>query len=155
MKPKFIISKLNNEIKWTALNEETVEFVISNVIPSGSKYLYMYNDSDIDHSFTFCYDFNFEDDNGTIGIPTFDIEKGKDILLGLIRRKRNKMFSDLDIEYMRALEGGNQTTIQEIVAKKQALRDVTDIDFSNVTTPTDLKEKWPTNILGNSPYENI
>jgi hypothetical protein len=56
---------------------------------------------------------------------------------------------------MRALESGNQTTIQEVVEKKQALRDVTDIDFSNVTTPNDLKNKWPTDILGNSPYQTI
>jgi phage shock protein A len=53
---------------------------------------------------------------------------------------------------MRALETGNQTLIQEIVTKKQQLRDLTNIDFSDVTNSAQLKEKWPTEILGQIPF---
>ena len=62
------------------------------------------------------------------------------------------MFPELDLQYMRALETGNQSVIQEIVAKKQQLRDLPDMDFSNVLTPIQIKEKWPTDILGEIPF---
>jgi hypothetical protein len=53
---------------------------------------------------------------------------------------------------MRALEVGNTTLSAEIGAKKQALRDITDIDVSNVTTLDELKALWNEELLGPSPY---
>jgi len=53
---------------------------------------------------------------------------------------------------MRALEAGNTTLSAEIGAKKQALRDITDIDISNVTTLDELKALWNEELLGPSPY---
>lgn len=153
MKPKIIISKKDEKIMWTAVNDETIEFILDRVIPSGSDYVFMYdNANNIEHSFTFCYDFNFDDENGTTAIPIFNVEKGKELFLEQLRYKRNKLFPELDLQYMRALETGNQSVIQEIVAKKQQLRDLPDIDFSNVSTPIQIKEKWPTDILGEIPF---
>ena len=54
---------------------------------------------------------------------------------------------------MRALESDNQTKAQEIVAKKQILRNLTEMDLSDVSTLSELKDKWPANILGSSLYE--
>jgi hypothetical protein len=54
---------------------------------------------------------------------------------------------------MRALESGNQTKIQEIVQKKETLRNITNMDLSDVTTLSELKAKWPVDILGKSLYE--
>jgi hypothetical protein len=71
-----------------------------------------------------------------------------------MREVRDGMFPSLDIEYMRALESGNQTKISEIVTKKQNLRDVTNIDLSNVSNFQELRLKWPVDILGEYPYEN-
>jgi hypothetical protein len=69
-----------------------------------------------------------------------------------LRYKRSELFPDLDLQYMRALETGNQTLIQEIVTKKQQLRDLPNMDFSDVTTAIQLKQTWPTDILGESPF---
>lgn len=83
-----------------------------------------------------------------------NIEKAKEIYLNKLRRFREDKWSDLDIQYMRALEVGNQTKLSEIVAKKQALRNITNVDLSQITTLSELKGMWPTEILGDSPYEN-
>jgi hypothetical protein len=55
---------------------------------------------------------------------------------------------------MRALESANETKLSEIVTKKQNLRDVTNIDLSNVSNFKELQLKWPVDILGENPYEN-
>jgi len=49
----------------------------------------------------------------------------------------------VDTEFMRAVENGDTTKQQQIVAKKQALRDVTTTDLSTITTPEELKNVWP------------
>jgi hypothetical protein len=53
---------------------------------------------------------------------------------------------------MKALEQGNTTLSAEIGAKKQALRDITDIDISNISTLNELKQIWDVELLGESPY---
>lgn len=148
MKPKLIISEKNSDIRWITPNEETIDFVIKNVIPLNSNYVFMYDDSEIDYSFNFCYDFNFDDENGSTAIPSLNLEKAKELFLNYLRYKRNELFPDLDLQYMRILETGNQTLMQEIVSKKQQLRDLTNIDFSDVTNSVQLKAKWPSELLG-------
>ena len=81
---------------------------------------------------------------------TINIEKAKNIFISKLRRFREDEFSKLDIEYMRALELGNPTA--DIVAKKQQLRNLPDMDLSDVTTLDQLKAKWPTDLLGDSPF---
>jgi hypothetical protein len=152
MKPKLIISEKNGNIRWTSPNEETIDFVTKQAISSDSNYVFMYDDSEIDYSFAFCYDFNFNDENGSTAIPSLNLEKAKELFLNYLRYKRNELFPDLDLQYMRVLETGNQTLIQEIVTKKQQLRDLTNIDFSDVTNSVQIREKWPTEILGQIPF---
>ena len=89
---------------------------------------------------------------GTTGATiTEDITKAKEIHKRNIRLARASKFTDLDIEYQRALETSADTST--IVAKKQALRDAP--AASGITTAanvTDLKTQWDTSILGTSPY---
>ena len=89
---------------------------------------------------------------GTTGATvTEDITKAKEIHKTNIRLARASKFTDLDIEYQRALETSADTSA--IVAKKQALRDAP--AASGITTAanvTDLKTQWDTSILGTSPY---
>jgi len=117
MKPKLIISEKNGDIKWISPNEETIDFIIKKVIPSDSNYVFMYDDSEIDYSFNFCYDFNFNDENGSTAIPSLNLEKAKELFLNYLRYKRSELFPDLDLQYMR-----------------------------------ELKQTWPTDILGESPF---
>ena len=81
-----------------------------------------------------------------------NLEKALEIHKTKIREKRESVFKDLDIQFMKALEQGNTTLSAEIGTKKQALRDITDIDISNVSTLDELKQIWDVELLGESPY---
>jgi flagellar motor switch/type III secretory pathway protein FliN len=81
-----------------------------------------------------------------------NLEKALEIHKTKIREKRESVFKDLDIQFMKALEQGNTTLSAEIGAKKQALRDITDIDISNISTLDELKQIWDVELLGEPPY---
>ena len=85
---------------------------------------------------------------------TFDKNRGLELMKRYIRSKRTKLFPQLDVEFMRAVEMGDSTKQAEIAAKKQALRDLTDINIDSVTTIDELKALWPTELLGDSPFYN-
>jgi len=82
-----------------------------------------------------------------------NIESALEIHKKKIRERREIVFKDLDIQFMKALEQGNTTLSTEIGTKKQALRDITDIDISNVSTLDELKEIWNEELLGTNPYK--
>ena len=81
-----------------------------------------------------------------------NLEKALEVHKTKIRERREIVFKDLDIQFMKALEQGNTTLSTEIGIKKQALRDITDIDISNVSTLDELKQLWNVELLGESPY---
>ena len=67
-----------------------------------------------------------------------DMVKARDIHRENLRRERKPLLEDLDVEFMLALERGEDTSI--IAAKKQKLRDVTeDPKIEAADTPTKLK----------------
>jgi len=77
--------------------------------------------------------------------------KAKEIHKTNIRDARKSKLAELDIEFVRALETGANTT--DIVAKKQALRDApADSAIDAATDEDGLKGQWNTSILGSSPY---
>jgi hypothetical protein len=69
-----------------------------------------------------------------------------------IRKERTKLFPELDVEYIRALEAGDTALQNEIAAKKQALRDATNINMGSFETRDELVQLWPENLLGNNPF---
>ena len=81
-----------------------------------------------------------------------NLEKALEIHKKKIRERREVVFKDLDVQFMKALEQGNTTLSAEIGTKKQALRDITDIDISNISTLDELKQIWDVELLGESPY---
>jgi hypothetical protein len=81
-----------------------------------------------------------------------NLEKALEIHKTKIRERRESVFKDLDIKFMKALEQGNTILSTEIGTKKQALRDITDIDISNISTLDELKQIWDVELLGESPY---
>ena len=81
-----------------------------------------------------------------------NLEKALEIHKTKLRERRELVFKDLDIQFMKALEQGNTTLSTEIGTKKQALRDITDIDISNISTLDELKALWNEELLGPSPY---
>jgi hypothetical protein len=69
-----------------------------------------------------------------------------------IRKERQKAFSELDIQFMRAIESGDTQLQLEITIKKQALRDATNIDINSFETRDELIQLWPTDLLEKNPF---
>lgn len=82
-----------------------------------------------------------------------DLQKALEIHKTQIRTKREILFKDLDVQFMRALEVGNTELAAEIGAKKQALRDATNIESGSITNLNDVKALWDVEILGETPYK--
>jgi hypothetical protein len=157
-----------NNLKIVTLDYPTIGMGVSwgNYAGTGSLKTIFGKDTDITHKYLLttdeieygefggCYTFDWTLENGTIASTIENVECAKQTFLTNMREVRDGMFPSLDIEYMRALESGNQTKISEIVTKKQNLRDVTNIDLSNVSNFQELRLKWPVDILGEYPYEN-
>ena len=79
------------------------------------------------------------------------MDKAKDFHKSKIREKRKPLLEALDIEFIRALETGADTST--IVSKKNALRNATaTAGISTATSIAELKAQWDTSILGTSPY---
>jgi len=65
-----------------------------------------------------------------------NINKAKEITKDKLRAERTPLLEELDVQYMRAMEAGQDTSA--IVAKKQELRDITNqVDL--VSTVEELK----------------
>lgn len=82
-----------------------------------------------------------------------DVNRALDVHKNQIRTKREILFKELDVQFMRALEVGNTTLAAEIGAKKQALRDATNIDSGSIANLNDVKSLWDVEILGETPYK--
>lgn len=82
---------------------------------------------------------------------SINLDKARAIHLDKMRSARRPKLEELDLAFMRAQEAGTDTA--EIVAAKQALRDVTkDPAITAAQSAADLKAAWPTDLLGKSPY---
>ena len=128
----------------------TVQEVADKDVPDGVSYSIV-EDSSVPT------DLSFRDAWKGVGIGTTgatvteDITKAKEIHKTNIRLARASKFTDLDIEYQRAIETSADTST--IVAKKQALRDAPAAPgITTAANVTDLKTQWDTSILGTSPY---
>ena len=78
---------------------------------------------------------------------TINMAKARDIQRAKMREAREPLFKSLDVAYMVAIERGFDTA--EIVAKKQALRDVTaDPALEAAQNVEELKAVWPSVLNG-------
>jgi hypothetical protein len=76
-----------------------------------------------------------------------DMDSAKEIFRDRIRVVREGIFSDLDIQFTRSLETGEGK--DEIIAKKQELRDLTsDPRIDKAKNLDDLAAAWPSHVLG-------
>jgi hypothetical protein len=85
-----------------------------------------------------------------------NVDKAKEIQKDKIREVRKPLLEKLDVEFVRALELGGDTST--ITAQKQALRDVTNLvteaEITGTTVDeitTELKEVWDESLLGPKP----
>lgn len=78
------------------------------------------------------------------GVIVVNMDKAKEMVKEGLRSAREPLLRDLDVQFMRAVETGNTTLQMEISAKKQELRDVTDLPDINKAKTTDaLRKAWP------------
>ena len=138
---------------WSIPNLELpIETVVKATLRNNEHYVFVTSSLE-DFGFATAYDADFSLPSGSISPVLFNVDIAKETFKSHMRNARNELFSDLDVQYMRALEIGNQTKIQEIVETKETLRNITNMDLSDVTTLSELKAKWPVDILGKSLYE--
>ena len=80
-----------------------------------------------------------------------DIEKARVIFKDKVREVRSPLLEAKDVELMKALETGADTTA--IATAKNALRDApANVAIASATTITELKAAWDTATLGDNPY---
>lgn len=80
-----------------------------------------------------------------------DMDKAKEIFKDKIREVRQPLLEAKDVELMKALEAGSDTTA--IAAAKNALRDAPAASAIDAATDiAGLKAAWDTSVLGDSPY---
>jgi hypothetical protein len=80
--------------------------------------------------------------NEDTAVISVNMERAKDIWRDKIRQARIEPLSNLDADYMKALETGADTT--SIIAQKQALRDAPALSsIDAATNPDDLKAIQP------------
>jgi hypothetical protein len=103
-------------------------------VPAGVEYKIV-ESVDIDNDYFNAYEFDAETG------AKVNIEKAKAIHLDKFRAARAPKLAKLDIDFMKAVEANDEEKKTEIIAAKQALRDVT-----LTTLPDDLagiKSTWP------------
>ena len=66
------------------------------------------------------------------------------------RRARQPLLADLDVQFQRALEAGDTKKQQEVVARKNRLRDIT--KHPSFKTLDEVIQSWPSDELGPCPY---
>jgi hypothetical protein len=84
---------------------------------------------------------------------SINMDKAKELHINKIRQKRTELFVELDVQFMKSLEQGNQTLTAEIAAIKETLRNLPNADLSGITNIEELKSNWNIEILGESPYK--
>ena len=78
-----------------------------------------------------------------LGQIYFNRDKAIEIKKDQFRNSRKPLLEKLDVQFMRALEAGDTSSLPQIAAKKQELRDITDISFNDYDTPQKLHEFIP------------
>ena len=80
-----------------------------------------------------------------------NLAKAKEIHKDNIRAARQPLLEKLDVEFVRTLEQGKDTT--PIAEQKQALRDATAAaEIAAASSADELKAAWDADLLGPAPY---
>jgi len=75
-----------------------------------------------------------------------NMAKARAIHMDVIRSVRNAELAALDIPFMRAVEAGDTEAQANIAKAKQTLRDIPQTFDLGASTPTQLKQKWPSEL---------
>ncbi len=128
-----------------AAERQTLVNLIRDVVPAGAPHQVLpIDDLPDDGEFSAVWVYAPDDDPPL----RVDMSDARTVWRNRIRRARTKLFPALDVAYMRALETGDHAQIQEVVARKQALRDLpADPEIEHATTTEALRALWPGDVL--------
>lgn len=113
-----------------------IQDIINKDVPSGTPYLIL-DSSELPNDAFFIDAWDIDFDNSKI---FENIEKARDICRNKLREDRIPYLEKLDIDFTRALEENNEALKQEIIAKKQKLRDApADPRIENAISTEELK----------------
>ena len=80
-------------------------------------------------------------------------EKTLELFLEKVRKARATKLSELDVEFLRALETDDASAKSSVITQKTNLRDLpSTFTTSSFSTPQELYNQWPTGSLGENPY---
>lgn len=91
-----------------------------------------------DNEFVAAWEIDF---NSETPVITINLEKAKIIWKNKMRAARKPLLEKLDVEYIKALENNDLKAQKNIITKKQALRQITDLYLPN--NLDELKNFWP------------
>jgi len=129
--------------QWAETEDEFLARVRARSVPANASGVRIVNDTDIPTDRTFR---NAWQDPGS-GAVKVDMPKACEIHRARLRELRTPMLAALDVEWMKALETGDEQKKTQVAAKKQALRDVTaDPAIDAADTPAALKAVLPTGL---------
>lgn len=112
-------------------DEEVLNYIINKDVPEGLKFrIADINVLPVDREFRAAW--TDENDGNMVDI---DINKAIEIKKDVLRELRKPKLQELDVAYIRAEEIGDLNAKNEVTAKKQELRDITNLDY-----PTDIEE---------------
>lgn len=119
--------------KFQGREEHFIPWYCSKIRPGESYELVDINKIPKDRSFRSAW----EKDSESIKI---NMEKARDVQRDVLRLERQPLLEALDIDFLKAVESGDQEAIEDIKKKKEELRNLTDNPkIENAKTPEELK----------------
>ncbi len=116
-------------------DDEVLNYIINKDIPANTPYFIIDKDTlPADRYFRDAWAADIENE-----VLSIDVSSAIEVQKNVLRNKRKPLLEKLDVDFMKALEQGQDTT--EISNKKQQLRDITNLEFP--TTLTELKNFIP------------
>lgn len=125
----------------SSVESELQKTVLERVVPKGRPYAIL-DSLNLDNYFFDAYE--FKDDKIIL-----NVSKAKEIHLNNFRKVRTSLLTDLDAQFLRALEYGGVEKQKEISVKKMVLRDITKTELPE--NPEEIKKVWP-KVLGSNPF---
>lgn len=127
-------------VDWAETESEWIDRLIEKCIPEGATDTKIVDADSIPDDRTFRAAWRIHPKDGCV----VDMDVAREVHKERLRELRAPKLEALDVEYLRALEQGDSARMSEIIAEKNALRDVTNAPgLISASTPEELKAVVP------------
>jgi hypothetical protein len=132
------------KVEWAETEDQFAERISKKDAPAGSSNVTILSASDLpaDRALRGAWRYS-------AGACYVDMPAAREIHRDRMRVARGPLLAALDVSYICAMESADSTKAREVVAAKQALREVTaDPRIDAASTPEELKAVWPDALAG-------